>query len=121
MFGQNYKMMKELIKKYHNAQKRANKLYSEIIETSDGFLYVTCLRCYGSVQWETHKNEFIVQDLCNEYYGDNGIVDVYTNNPEHNISSYGDVEVMTYDEIINMSKENISMSNAICNWLTAGL
>ena len=113
--------MKQLIEKYNTAREYANTLYQEIINTPDGFLYVTCLRCYGSIQWETHKNEFVVQDLCDEYYGDNGIVDVYTNNPNNNITSYGDVKVMTYDEIINMSKENISMSNAICNWLTAGL
>ena len=113
--------MEELIKKYERARNKANKLYTEILNTSDGFLYVTKLRCYGSISFETHKNEFAVQDLCNDYYGDNGIVDVYTNNPNNKISSYGDVEVMTYDEIINMSKENISMSNAICNWLTAGL
>lgn len=113
--------MEKLIEKYQNARDYANALYQEIINTPDGFIYVTCLRCYGSVQWETHKNEFVVQDLCDEYYGDNGIVDVYTNNPNNKISSYGDVQVMTYDEIINMSKENISMSNAICNWLTAGL
>lgn len=113
--------MKDLIKKYNIAKKMADKLYSEIIETSDGFIYVTCLRCYGSVHWESHKNEFVVKDLCNEYYGDNGIVNVYTNNPNHTISSYGDVCVMTYDEIINMSKKDISMSSAICNWISVAI
>jgi hypothetical protein len=113
--------MKELIEKYETARDYANTLFREILNTPDGFLYVTKLRCYGSIHWGTHKNEFSTQDLCNEYYGDNGIVDVYTNNPDHKISSYGDVEVMTYDEIINMSKENISMSNAICNWITRTL
>ena len=113
--------MKELIENYITAKEYANNLYWEIINTPDGFLYVTCLRCYGSINWATHKNEFSVQDLCDEYYGDNGIVDVYTNNPDHKIYSYGDVKVMTYDEIINMSKENISMTSAITRWLTAGL
>ena len=113
--------MKELIEKYETARDYANTLFREILNTPDGFLYVTKLRCYGSIRFETHKNEFAVQDLCNEYYGDNGIVDVYTNNPDHKISTYGDVEVMTYDEIINMSKENISMSDAICNWITRTL
>lgn len=113
--------MKQLIEKYEKAKEKANKLHREILNTPDGFLYVTSLRCYGSIQWETHKNEFSAQDLCNEYYGDNGIVDVYTNNPNHKIESYGDVNVMTYDEIVNMSKNNISMSNAICNWMTRSL
>ena len=113
--------MEELIKRYKEAQYLVQELYSQISDTSDGFLYVTKLRCYGSIQWETHKNEFVTQDLCDEYYGDNGIVDVYTNNPNHNISSYGDVEVKTYEEIVDMSKENVSMHNAICNWITKSL
>lgn len=113
--------MEELIKKYEMARDEANKLYQEILDTSDGFRYMTCLRCYGSIRWQAHKNEFSVQDLCDEYYGDNGIVDVYTNNPDHKISSYGDVKVMTEEEMVNMSKENISMSNAICNWMARTL
>lgn len=115
------KTLNELIESYRLAQEYANDIHSKIINTEDGFMYMTQLRCYGSIQWESHKNEFCVQELCDEFYGDNGIVDVYTNNPNHNISSYGEVKVMTYDEIINMSKDNISMSKAICNWLTAGL
>jgi len=113
--------MKELIKKYERARNKANKLYQEILNTSDGFLYVNCLRCYGSLSWQTHNNEFSVQDLCNEYYGDNGIVDVYTNNPNHTISSYGNIKVITEDEIINMSKKNISMSSAITGWITRSI
>jgi hypothetical protein len=113
--------MKELIEKYEMARSKANKLYQEILDASDGFLYVTCLRCYGSVRWQHHNNEFSVKDLCNEYYGDNGIVDVYTNNPNHEIDSYGSVLVKTYEEIVDMSKENVSMSNAICNWMTRSL
>jgi hypothetical protein len=113
--------MKELIQKYQHAKEYADKLYQEILDTSDGFIYMTCLRCYGSVRWQHHNNEFSVKDLCNEYYGDNGIVDVYTNNPNHDIDSYGSVLVKTYDEIVDMSKENVSMSNAICNWMTRSL
>jgi hypothetical protein len=113
--------MKELIEKYEMVRSKANKLYQEILDTSDGFIYMTCLRCYGSIRWKHHNNEFSVQDLCNEYYGDNGIVDVYTNNPNHKIDSYGSVLVKTYEEIVDMSKENVSMSSAICNWMTKSL
>jgi hypothetical protein len=84
-------------------------------------MYFTQLRRYGLIYWENHKNEFSVNKLCNEYDGEHGIVDVYTNNPNHEIHSYGSVRVMTEDEIINMSKENISMTNAITSWMTKGL
>jgi hypothetical protein len=113
--------MEELIKKYQEAQTRANEIYNELSEHSDGFIYLTCLRCYGSISWNSHKNSFLVQELCDEYYGDNGIVHVYTNNTNHKISSYGSVKVMTEQEILNMSKENISMSSAISMWISRGL
>ena len=109
--------MKELIKRYEDAKKIADELYFEILETPDGFLYVTKLRCYGSIRWENHKNEYSVKNLCDEYYGDNGIVEVYTNNPNHSIESYGGVNVLSEKEIIKMSKMDISMSEALCNWL----
>jgi len=113
--------MEELIKKYEESRQVANNLYQEILDTPDGFMYFTQLRRYGSIYWENHKNEFSVNELCNEYDGEHGIVDVYTNNPNHEIHSYGSVRVMTEDEIINMSKENISMTNAITSWMTKGL
>jgi hypothetical protein len=113
--------MEQLIKKYEEAKEIANNLYQEILDTSDGFIYMTCLRCYGSIRWQSHKNKFSVNELCYEYNGDNGIVEVYTNNPNHEIDSYGCVKVLTEEEMVNMSKDNISMSNAICNWMTRSL
>jgi hypothetical protein len=110
--------MEKLIEKYKTAKEYTDSLYSEILKTQDGFIYFTKLRCYGSINWERHNNEFSVQDLCNEYYGDNGIVEVYTNNPNNKIENYGGVNVMTEEEIVNMSKGNISMANAICNWMS---
>ena len=113
--------MEELIKKYEEAKEVANTLYREILNTPDGFLYFTQLRRYGSVYWQNHKNEFSVQELCYEYDGEEGIVDVYTNNTNHNISNYGDVKVITEQEIIDMSKENVSMTSAITDWMRRGI
>jgi hypothetical protein len=67
--------------------------------------------------YETYTNKFFVQELCNEYYGDNGIVDVYTTNPDHGISTYGAVYTMSLEDIQEMSKDDISMSRAITNWI----
>jgi hypothetical protein len=113
--------MEKLIEKYKNAKEYADSLYSQILDTQDGFIYLTQLRRYGSILWERHNNEFSVQDLCNEYYGDNGIVVVYTNNPNNKIETYGGVNVMTEEEIVGMSKDNVSMASAICNWMTRTL
>jgi hypothetical protein len=96
--------MKGLIQEYYDAQNRVKEIYDQICNTEDGFLYVTRLRCYGRVYPEVHKNSFIVQELCNEYYGDNGIVDVYTNNPNHGIDTYGSVYVVSLEELQEMTK-----------------
>jgi hypothetical protein len=69
------------------------------------------------VNYQTYTNKFLVQELCDEYYGDNGIVDVYTTNPNHDISTYGDVHVMTLKDLKKKSQNNISMSRAITNWI----
>ena len=111
-------MLNSLIEQYQEAQQRVNELYSQICNYSDGYIYLSCLRCYGSLTWEDHVNEITVQQLCNGYYGDNGIVDVYTNNPNHSIITYGDVKVMPLEEIQGMSRNNISMGEAVTNWIT---
>ena len=110
--------MKDLIKEYRNAQKQVAVCYEKICVTSDGFYYFTCLRSYGSIQWNTFINEFLVQELCNEFQdGYDGIVDVYTNNPNNNIDTYGDVEIKSLEELHNLSKDNISLSRAMTNWI----
>jgi hypothetical protein len=109
-------MIETLLEDYRLALERVNTLKDQLQQYSDGNIYVTCLRCYGSLTYEAHTNEFTVQELCDEYYGDNGIVDVYTDKSSHGINTYGTVHVMTLEEIQSMSKKNISMSRAVINW-----
>jgi hypothetical protein len=111
-------MLQSLIEQYQEAQQQVNDLYNQLCNTSDGYYYTTCLRCYGSLSWQDHVNSFTVQELCNEYYGDNGIVDVYTTNPNHNISTYGDVHVVSKLKLVKMRKSDISMGAAVTNWIT---
>lgn len=109
--------MKELIQEYKDAQNLVDEIRIRLNNASDGFIYLACIRCYGSIQWITFNNEFLTQELCDEYFGDNGIVDVYTNNPDTTIDSYGSVVYKSLEELQNMSKDNISMSRAITNWI----
>ena len=90
--------MEKLIKQYKDAQSLVSRLYYELMKKSDGYLYLTCLRCYGSIQYSTVNNEFIAQQLCDEYNGENGIVDVFTNNTKCNITTYGDVTILTLED-----------------------
>ena len=109
--------MEQLIQEIEALEAQLSNLRSQLYSMSDGHIYLTCLRCYGSLSWNTYTNPYPVQELCDEYYGDNGIVDVYTTNPNHNIHTYGDVNVMTLEEMKNLSQENISMSRAMTNWV----
>jgi hypothetical protein len=96
--------MEALIQEYYDAQQRVKDIYDQICNTEDGFVYITRLRCFGSVYREIHKNSFTVQELCDEYCGDNGIVDVYTNNPNHGIDTYGSVEIISLEELQEMNE-----------------
>jgi hypothetical protein len=109
--------MKELIQEYKDAQEQVAIVYDKICKTSDGFIYITCLRSYGSIQWRTFINQFLTQELCNEFDGYDGIVDVYTNNPNNKIDSCGSVVYKSLEELQNLSKDNVSMTRAITNWM----
>jgi len=59
----------------------------------DGYFYICNVRSYGR-NWKENYiyNSYSLQELCNEYCGDDGIVDVYSNNPDlSKLDNYGDV------------------------------
>ncbi len=73
-----------------------NKIENLIHSYDDGYLYICSVRQFGSVWEERPKSLHSLRELCDSYYGDNGIVDVYTNNPnleypEMEFENYGDV------------------------------
>lgn len=73
-----------------------NEINGRIYNYTDDYLYICSVRCYGSVWEERPSSLYSLKELCDSYYGDNGIVDVYTNNPnlefpEMEFENYGDV------------------------------
>ena len=58
-----------------------NKIEGLIHSYEDGYLYICSVRQFGSVWEERPSSLYSLRELCDSYYGDNGIVDVYTNNP----------------------------------------
>jgi hypothetical protein len=73
-----------------------NKIENKIQSYEDGYLYICSVRQFGSVWEERPSSLYSLRELCDSYYGDNGIVDVYTNNPnlefpEMEFENYGDV------------------------------
>jgi hypothetical protein len=56
----------------------------------DGYLYICKVRSYGRNWTENHiKNVYALEELCRQYDGEDGIVDVYTTNPNVSIYNYG--------------------------------
>lgn len=64
-----------------------NRIYSY----KDGFVYICNVRSYGRVFEESGiTNEHTLQELCYRYDGEDGIVDVYSTNPNlSHIHNYG--------------------------------
>lgn len=124
--------IKNLLKEYNDLIELKNKKHFELFAASDGYKYITNLRCYGSNTYEEHNNYATVSLLCDEYYGDNGIVDVYTNNPLYKkenynaydkdgnpklniIHTYGDIEYLSDEQMNDLNTNDVSMVMAIGN------
>jgi hypothetical protein len=113
------KTLEQLKTELETVKQQAWEIECQIRNISDGFKYLTQTCVYGSVTWQSHNNAFCANEEVSYYYGDNGVVYLYTNNPDHGIENYsGDTMIMSEEDMLSMSKEDISMSRAICNWIT---
>jgi hypothetical protein len=68
-----------------------NTIINMIDSYEDGYIYICKVRSYGR-NWNDQgvKNTHTLQELCYRYDGDDGIVDVYSTNPDlSNIHNYG--------------------------------
>jgi hypothetical protein len=85
--------------------KLKNEVENRIYSISDGFLYLCKVRSYGRNWVERPKNTYILDELCCRYNGDDGIVDIFTTNPDLDIQNYGDVYYIKSEEEYNVWKE----------------
>jgi PHD/YefM family antitoxin component YafN of YafNO toxin-antitoxin module len=77
-----------------------NVITTRINNYKDGYLYICDVRSYGRNRYdESIYNEHTLQELCYEYFGEDGIVDVYSTNPNlGHIDNYGDVMYIVSEE-----------------------
>ena len=78
--------------------KLKNEIENHLHSVSDGFLYLCKVRSYGRNWTERPSNTYVLNELCWQYDGDNGIVDVYTTNPDLNLQNYGNVYYIKSEE-----------------------
>lgn len=70
--------------------KMRDEIDSRIQNYKDGYFYLCNVRSYGRNWKENVHNTYTLQELCYRYDGDDGIVDVYSNNPNlGEIYNYG--------------------------------
>lgn len=92
-----------------------NSIDNIIHSRKDGYFYICRVRSFGRV-WDIDyiHNTYTLQELCDEYSGDNGIVDVYSNNPDLDVVNYaGDNMFIPTIEDYNKWKEYTTLSNYI--------
>jgi hypothetical protein len=87
-----------------------NKISHYIQTRDDGFIYICRIRLYGRIREQTLTNEVMVNDLCIQYDGEDGIVDVYTTNPDAIIENYGEVKyIKSVDDYEKWKRSNTLM------------
>jgi len=95
-----------------------NSIDNIIHSRRDGYFYICRVRSFGRV-WENKDiyNTYTLQELCDDYSGDNGIVDVYSNNPDLDVVNYaGDnMFIPTIDDYYKW-KEYTTLSRNIINY-----
>jgi len=76
-----------------------DKCDSYIRNHVDGFIYICKVRSYGRNWRELIGNLHSLQELCYRYYGEDGIVDVYSTNPDiSTIDNYGTLMYIKSEE-----------------------
>jgi hypothetical protein len=92
-----------------------SKASSIIRDFKDGYFYICDVRSYGRnwKVWDIY-NTHTLQELCYQYGGDDGIVDVYSNNPDlSGIDNYGVLKFIPSVEDHNKWKEYMYLKNSI--------
>ena len=94
-----------------------DKITDIIYSHEDGHTYICNVRSYGK-NWKAHvTNEYALQELCGQYNGDDGIVDVYSTNPNlSHIYNYGNLMHIKSVEDYENWKEHQYLSRMIPNY-----
>ena len=69
-----------------------NKINNNLYNYEDGYLYICKVHSFGRHWDEYVSNAFTLEELCNRYNGDDGVLHVYSTNPNlGHIMNYGDL------------------------------
>ena len=94
-----------------------NKIDNTIHNYKDGYLYICNVRSYGR-NWREFgiHNIHSLQRLCYEFNGDDGVVDIYSTNPNlSTIENYGDLMYIASESDYTKWKSYEYLKNSIPN------
>jgi len=75
-----------------------NNISNYILNKEDGFLYINRIHSYGRSHDVISSNLQSAMELCDRYTGDDGIAELYTNNPEATGYVYGGIYLINSKE-----------------------
>lgn len=109
--------MKHLLNELLIAEAKVTEIKHKIKHFNDGFIYLVCILSYGKKRWSFYTNQYIPNELCREYEGEQGFAYVYTNNINYQHNDAREIHHMTIEEIDKMSKDEVSMSQTVIDRL----
>jgi hypothetical protein len=114
------KTYEDLLAEYNKAKELCYNAENALRAYSDGFIYLVCIRSYGSMRWKSYTNPYFIEELVYEYGdGYDGLLEIYSNNPDYlrpdDDGCIDTFKILSLDELNAMSKTNIPMSQAMCN------
>jgi len=85
------KTLTELMQDLSVANQAVFAIQKKIDAFDDGFQYMIGTHYHRSLSFRHYKNHWCANDHVSEYYGDNGYVDIYTNNPKFDPDDHGGI------------------------------
>lgn len=90
-----------------------NEIDNHVHSYEDGFVYICKVRSYGRNWIERVSNPYTLQELCYRYDGYDGIIDIYSTNPELSIENYGDTMYIVSESDYEKWRDYESIKNII--------
>jgi len=98
------KKLKQLSIDLKNAEKNVATIKKAIEAMDDGFQYVVLTHCYQTLSMDTYSNYHTTQEHIDHYYGDNGLVEVYTTNPDFKPEDNGGLRTFELLEVDDLEE-----------------
>ena len=103
--------MKDLIAKYESLMAQTAIALTEIRNYKDGFVYLICTYVHRYPKWSIVNNMYALTEYMDTFnWGEDGIIDVFSNNPDINTWSNntgGSTEFMSIGEMHNLVNRNM--------------